>query len=210
MPAISYNNIRLEIKKEQLAELPQAEFPGNSIVIDNALDCRKAMRFLMRQPRVGFDTETRPTFRKGVHHNVALLQVSTLEECFLFRLNHIGVTDEVIELFESDRVMKIGLSVKDDLHQLFGVREFDPQNVVELQSYVKDFGISDNSLQKVYAVIFGERISKGQRLTNWEADKLTESQCAYASLDAYACLRMYNYLEAGNFNPVNSPYKTEE
>lgn len=199
-------NLVLEIQKDRLAELPIAEFPGRTILIDNPLDCKKAIKYLMTCPRVGFDTETRPTFKKGVHHNVALLQVSTLDQCFLFRLNHIGVTDEIVALFESSDVMKIGLSVKDDLHQLLASRQFNPSNVVELQTYVKQFGIADNSLQKVYAIIFGQRISKGQRLTNWEADTLTDQQRTYAALDAYACLKMYNHLNEGRFHPEQSPY----
>lgn len=200
----------LEISKEQLSELPQAEFPGRFTVINSLLDCRKAMRYLMTCTRLGFDTETRPTFRKGEHHKVALLQVSTEEECFLFRLNRIGVTEEIAALFESPDIMKIGLSVKDDLHQLHAARAFEPCNVVELQTYVKQFHINDNSLQKVYAIVFGKRISKGQRLTNWEAETLTEAQCVYASLDAYSCLEMYNHLEAGKFDPYTSPFRREE
>lgn len=200
------SDLTLEITKDQIAELPTAEFPGRVIVIDNPIDCRKALRYLLRCERLGFDTETRPTFRKGEHHKVALLQVSTLDECFLFRLNRIGVTDEIVALFESPNVMKIGLSVKDDIHQLMGLREFQPTNVVELQTYVKQWGIADNSLQKVYGVVFGRRISKGQRLTNWEADTLTPPQQSYAALDAYACLEMYNYLDSGAFDPAASPY----
>lgn len=203
-------NLLLEISKDQLNELPQAEFPGRFIVINNIVDCRKAMRYLMTCPRLGFDTETRPTFRKGEHHKVALLQVSTEQECFLFRLNRIGVTEEIAALFESPDIMKIGLSVKDDLHQLHAARAFEPRNVVELQTYVKQFHINDNSLQKVYAIVFGKRISKGQRLSNWEAENLTEAQCTYASLDAYSCLEMYNHLEAGKFNPSASPYRRAE
>ncbi len=200
----------LEITKEQLNELPHAEFPGRFVVINNPIDCRNAMRYLMTCKRVGFDTETRPTFRKGVHHNVALLQVSTEEECFLFRLNNIGVTDEIKAFFEAPDIMKIGLSVKDDMHQLHGSKDFEPRNIVELQTYVKQYHINDNSLQKVYAIIFGKRISKGQRLSNWEAETLTEAQCTYASFDAYACLEMYNYLEEGKFDPLTSPYRREE
>lgn len=199
--------MELTITKEEIAELPQAEFTGRVIVIDNPVDCRKALRYLMTQERLGFDTETRPSFKRGEHHKVALLQVSTLDECFLFRLNRIGLTPEIIALFESPDIMKIGLSIKDDMHQMHSLGDFDPQNMVELQSHVKQYAITDNSLQKVYAIIFSERISKGQRLTNWEADTLSESQCGYAALDAYACLRIYNHLEAGGFDPAGSPYQ---
>ncbi len=200
----------LAISKEQIAELPIAEFPGRSIVINSPLDCRKAVRYLMSQPVLGFDTETRPSFRKGRMNRVALLQISTFDECFLFRLNHIGFPPELAQLFEDPNIVKVGLSIKDDIHQLASVASFQPANVVELQTFVKDFQVADNSLQKVYGVIFNKRISKGQRLTNWEAETLTDAQQAYASLDAYACLQIYSYLSSGEFHPELSPYVKPE
>lgn len=200
----------LGISKEAIAELPQAVFGGRIIVINSPLDCRKAIKYLMTQPIIGFDTETRPSFHKGQPHKVALLQLSTADECFLIRLNRTGLTPEIKELMESDKVLKVGLSIKDDLHSLSALDTFDPKNIIELQTYVKSFDIADNSLQKVYAVIFNERISKGQRLTNWEAETLTEAQQGYAALDAYACYRIYTHLQSGAFSPDSSPYRIEE
>lgn len=200
----------LGISKEAISELPQALFGGRIIVINSPLDCRKAIKYLLTQPIVGFDTETRPSFHKGNPHKVALLQLSTAGECFLIRLNRTGLTDEIKELMESEDVLKVGLSIKDDLHSLSALGQFKPRNVLELQTYVKAYDIADNSLQKVYAVIFNERISKGQRLTNWEAENLTEAQQGYAALDAYACYRIYTHLRSGGFNPADSPYKIEE
>lgn len=179
-------------------------------MINSPLDCRKAIKYLMTQPIVGFDTETRPSFHKGSPHKVALLQLSTADECFLIRLNHTGLTPEIIEFMESERVLKVGLSIKDDLHSLSALGDFNPANVLELQTYVKAYDIADNSLQKVYAIIFNERISKGQRLSNWEADTLTEPQQGYAALDAYACYKIYTHLRAGKFNPAECPYRIEE
>lgn len=196
----------LEISKETLATLPAATFPGRSILITNAADARAAMKYLSRCKRVGFDTETRPSHFKGRVYKVALLQLSTETECFLFRLHHTGFTDEMVEFFCNPDVVKIGLSIKDDIHALNKLREFEPQGIVELQTYVKDFDIGSNALNKVYAIIFNQRISKSQRLTNWEAPTLTEAQQAYASLDAYACLRIYDYLNSGYFHPEDSPY----
>ena len=200
----------LGISKEAIAELPQAAFEGRIIMINSPLDCRKAIKYLMTQPVIGFDTETRPSFHKGNPHKVALLQLSTADQCFLIRLNRTGLTPEIKELMESDKVLKVGLSIKDDIHSLSALEPINPGNIVELQTFVKDYEIADNSLQKVYAIIFNERISKGQRLTNWEAETLTEAQQAYAALDAYACLKIYNHLTNGDFNPADSPYRIEE
>lgn len=200
----------LEIKKEQLAGMPTAVYDGRVIVVDNASDCRSAISYLLKQPVVGFDTETRPSFKKGHPHSVALLQLSTLEECFLIRLNRIGLTDDIVRLFECADIVKVGLSVRDDISSMMKLKSFEPRNVVELQTYVKQFDIADNSLQKVYGIIFGSRISKGQRLSNWEAENLSESQQAYAALDAYACIKIYRHLMSGCFDPESSPYHMED
>lgn len=190
--------------------MPAAVFPGKIRVVDNAADARAALRYLSRQPIVGFDSETRPSFRRGSTHNVALVQLSTHEICFLFRINKMGFVEPLRRFFELADVKKIGLSTKDDFHGLHKMGEFEPQGFVELQDYVKEFGIIDASLQRIYAILFGERISKGQRLTNWEAAELTESQQHYAALDAWSCIRIYEHLSSGRFDPAVSPYHVEE
>ncbi|MCM1297279.1 MAG: 3'-5' exonuclease domain-containing protein 2 [Muribaculaceae bacterium] len=198
------------ITKEQLSLLPTVTFPGRSILISTIADAKAAMVYLNKQSIVGFDTETRPSFRKGSVHKVALLQLSTADECFLIRLNQLGLFDSLKTFFENENILKIGLSIKDDFHSLMRLGEFQPGGFVELQSFVKQYDIADNSLQKIYAVIFNERISKSQRLTNWEADELTEAQQAYASLDAWACLKIYNHLINGRFDPAKCPFIVTE
>lgn len=145
---------------------------------------------------VGVDTETRPSFRKGTTHKVALLQISTHDTCFLFRLNRLGLPDFLEEFLQND-VLKVGLSLKDDFAMLRRRNTKDPRtgNWIELQDYVPRFGIEEKSLQKIYALLFGKKISKSQRLSNWEAEVLTEAQQAYAATDAWACVEIYNYLD---------------
>lgn len=196
----------LSISKQQILELPEVKYPGKVILVDSAAKCRSALAYLNRVDQVGFDTETRPSFQKFRHYNVSLAQISCDDECFLFRLKQIGSIDGFMRFLENGDVNKIGLSLKDDFHSLAKLAEFEPQGFVELQSFVKDYQISDNSLQKIYGIIFNQRISKNQRLTNWEASELTESQQHYAAIDAWACQRIYNHLRAGNFHPETSPY----
>lgn len=196
----------LSITKQQLAELPEVKYPGKVILVDSASRCRSALTYLNRVGQVGFDTETRPSFQKFRHYNVSLVQISAGDECFLFRLKQIGAIDGLLKFLENPDVQKIGLSLKDDFHSLARLQEFNPQGFVELQSFVKDWEIADNSLQKIYGIIFGQRISKNQRLTNWEAQELTEHQQLYAAIDAWACQRIYNHLQAGMFSPADSPY----
>ncbi|MCM1292594.1 MAG: 3'-5' exonuclease domain-containing protein 2 [Bacteroides sp.] len=198
--------LQISIPKELISDMPQAVFGGDIRVIDNAADARAAVRYLSRQPIVGFDTETRPTFKRGVNRKVALVQLSTDDVCFLFRICNSGLTEPLRHFFEIEEVKKIGLSIKDDFHGLHKLAEFTPGGFVELQDYVHRFNIVDASLQRIYAILFGERISKAQRLTNWEAPELTQAQQHYAALDAFACLKIYRHLTAGDFDPRTSPY----
>lgn len=183
------------IDKKLISEMPKVVFPGRIIIIYTEDDARKAVAYLNRCSVVGVDTETRPSFKKGKVNSVALLQVATSDTCFLFRLNRIGIPDFLEEFLQND-VLKIGLSLRDDFNMLHRANNKDPRvgNWIELQDYVSRFGIQEKSLQKIYAILFGEKISKSQRLSNWEADVLTEAQQQYAATDAWATLRIYQKL----------------
>lgn len=200
------HNIDISISKEQLSTLSPATYPGGVVMVNNTETIAKALEHLYQCDAVGFDTETRPAFKKGEHHTPALMQVATDERCFLFRLCDTGLTPELIRWLEDPSCIKVGLSLRDDFRQLKSLSAFEPQGFVELQTAVRDYCIRDMSLSKIYAVIFGQRISKKQRITNWEAPQLTLSQQHYAALDAWACLKIYRQLKAGLFNPALSPY----
>ena len=181
--------------KARIQQLPRALFEGRIVVVLSESEAAKAVDYLPSQPVIGIDTETRPSFRKGVKYYVSLLQVSSRDICFLFRLKHTGMCEPIVRLLEDTTVPKIGLSLHDDIRQLHEVAQFEPGYYIELQQKVKDFGVEDLSLQKLFANFFGERISKGQRLTNWEADVLSESQKRYAATDAWACILLYEEME---------------
>lgn len=176
--------------------MPQVLFPGRIITIYTEGEVQRAVDYLLDQPILGIDTETRPSFQKGKCYKVCLVQVSTHDTCFLFRLNFFGLPKALIRLLEDTSVPKVGLSLKDDFASLKKRANFNPGKYIELQEYVKSFGIQDMSLQKLYANVFGERISKAQRLSNWEANLLTDAQKRYAATDAWACIRLYEELEA--------------
>lgn len=201
--------ISISITKQQLSELPTVEFPGDITVLETLPDALEALRELRQCSVVGFDTETKPTFRKGQTNTVALIQISTLDHSYLFRLNRLGLFDELREFLETDQVVKVGLSLRDDFHVLHRIAPFEPGAFVDLQDVVKQYHITDSSLQKIYGIIFQGRISKSQRLSNWEAKELSPGQQVYASIDAWACLRLYFYLKAGEFKPDSSPYINE-
>jgi ribonuclease D len=186
------------ITKEELTFLPTEEYKGRIIVIDQVKDANRAVEFLSQQSRVGFDTETRPSFKKGQRYKIALMQIATDEVCFLFRLNKTGFPNALEAFLCNKAILKIGLSLRDDFGAIKKRTSIEPANFLDLQNYVGQFGITDASLQKIYAIMFGKKISKGQRLTNWEAPNLTEQQQKYAALDAWACLRVYNQLNKEN------------
>ncbi|MDE5774279.1 MAG: 3'-5' exonuclease domain-containing protein 2 [Muribaculaceae bacterium] len=197
------------ISKTDLAVLPVAAFHGNIIVVDSPEQVDDAIAVLRAADIIGFDTETRPSFKKGQTYSVSLLQLSTHDTCFLFRINKIGVPESLKALLEDEDKLKIGLSLHDDFHNMHKLCEFTPAGFVDLQPFVKDYMIADNSLARIYGILFSQRISKGQRLTNWEAKNLTKCQQAYAALDAQACIEIYQYLMSGQFDPWTSPYLQE-
>jgi ribonuclease D len=187
MPKVIYN----KFEKQLISSLPVAEFTGRIEVVLSASEAERAVNFLLSQPILGFDTETRPSFKRGFQHKVALLQVATEDICFLFRLNHIGLAPSIVRLLEDATLPKIGLSWHYDINSLQKLGPFKTGHFIDIQHYVHDIGIEDMSLQKIYANLFGQKISKRQQLSNWEADVLSDKQKIYAATDAWACINIY-------------------
>ena len=181
--------------KKNISDLPRVTFPGKIIVVITETEANKAVDFLLSADILGIDSETRPVFKKGRHHKVALLQVSTKDVCFLFRLNLIGMPACIVRLLEDTTVLKVGLSLHDDFSMLHQRAEFKIGRFIDLQNIVSEFGIEDLSLQKLYANLFHERITKRQQLSNWEAPILTEQQKIYAATDAWTCIQLYERLQ---------------
>ncbi len=210
MTDILYN----KFDKKRIPTLPRVTFPGRIVTIYTEKQAESAVRFLLSQSILGIDTETRPVFRKGQHHKVALLQVSTHDTCFLFRLCNIGLPRCIIDFLEDVNVPKIGLSLSDDMLMLHKRSPFKPGLFIDLQDMVKDFGIEDLSLQKLYANFFHERISKREQLSNWENDILTDKQKLYAATDAWTCINLYEKMcqlkESGDFETITNEETTEQ
>ena len=182
--------------KKLIPTLPRYTFEGRIIVIQSENEANRAVAFLRTQKIVGIDTETRPSFRRGQQHKVALIQIATPDICFLFRLNYMWFPDSLIKLLEDTQIAKVGLSLKDDIHQLEQrYPGFSPQHFIDLQQIATRMGIEDMSLAKLFANFFRQRISKNAQLSNWEADALDEKQRVYAATDASACLLLYSRMQ---------------
>lgn len=187
-------DLKKSITKEEIEQLPIFVFSGEIVVIEDAENAEKIAESLKEYRYLGFDTETRPAFRKGEVYKVGLLQLATFDEVYLFRLNKCGFPLALRQVLEEPDIVKIGVGVRDDLRNLQKVGKFTPASFVDIQEYAPQFGIEDKSFSKLMAIIFGVRISKRQRVTNWEAPELTEAQIRYAATDAWGSLKMYQRL----------------
>ena len=181
-----------KVDKAMISQLKRVEFYGKIYVVTSPVEAEHVVDYLLSQPILGFDTETRPAFEKGKRYQCSLLQVSTRTDCFLFRLNKTGLCPAVVRLLGDEQVTKVGLAWNNDMLSLRQLGSFKPGRFIDLQDMVRELGVEDQSLVKIYANLFGERISKAERLSNWERSELTDKQMEYAAIDAWACVRIYN------------------
>lgn len=181
------------ISKEELEILPQASFDGEIGIIDKKGEkYDKAIAYLSSQRIIGFDTETKPIFQANVKKNsVALLQLAGKDKAFIFRLHHLGLTDDLCKILSSNKIIKVGVAVHDDIRGLQRHCKFVPKGFVDLQAVGINWGIREKSVRKMAAIILGVKISKSQQLSNWETDELSRAQVLYAATDAWICQRMY-------------------
>jgi len=185
-----------EISKDEILELPLKKFEGEVVIIDSEKGLNEIVDELKANAYLGFDTETKPNFKKGIsnHNSVALLQLSTLDKAYLFRLNMIGLPKALADILADEDIVKIGVAVKEDIKGLRHINDFEPGGFLDLQTYVKAFGIKNSSLKKITAIILNFRISKSQQLSNWESKPLKDKQIRYAATDAWVCLKIYEML----------------
>jgi len=189
---------RENISVEELAEHELSWFKGEIVLVDDLKKFHEVLPRIEGYKVLGFDTETRPTFKKGRKNPVSLIQLSTGNLACLFRINKIGIPDELLKLLSDPKVTKAGVAVRDDIKFLASIRSFTPEGFIDLQTLVKDYGIQSSGLKKLAAIVLGFRISKRQQVTDWEADQLTEAQQIYAATDAWVCHQIYEKLRSEN------------
>jgi ribonuclease D len=182
------------LTNEQVNDLPLYQFNGGIFVIDTFEKFDDFFPLLKGQKVLGFDTETRPSFKKGKVNPVSLLQITSSNQAFLIRINKIGLPEEVKEILSDPDILKIGLAIKDDIKILRDIGDFEPEGFIDLQDYVETFAIEAKSLKKITGIVLDKRISKAQQVTNWEKEELSEAQQVYAATDAWICLQIYRKL----------------
>ena len=195
--------MKKSITKEEINEMPRSHFNGEMHVIDRPEQVEQAVTYLQQFNAIGFDTEAKPSFKKGKSNGIALLQVASDEHAFLFRLNILGLPPEVAAMMANEDILKIGVGIKDDLRGLKRLRPFNPASFIDLQDYVQYFGIENYSLRKLSAIVLNMRISKRQQLSNWESAELKEGQIRYAATDAWAPLKIYQSLKNLNGHSIS-------
>ncbi len=197
------------ISKDDIKELPLKQFEGPVTVVEDPGKIVGIVKKLQQFDTIGFDTETKPSFKKGVSHDISLLQLSTQEEAYIFRLNRTGFNGALSNLMSNPEVAKVGVGIRDDIRGLLQLNEFTPKGFIELQDLAPKCGIDALSLKNLAGLLLGFRVSKRQRLSNWEADQLTEGQVLYAATDAWMALQIYNQLKT--LKPThNESAKTEQ
>lgn len=182
------------ISHDELIQLPQIEFRGEITLVESLKYIEEVLIFLKSQKFLGFDTETRPSFKKGLINKVSLLQLASPERVILFRLNKIGFPVELAKILADEKIVKVGAAIRDDIRILQKLQTFKPGGFIDLQHIVKDYGIENKGVRKLAGIILKGRVSKSQQLTNWEAPEITENQKIYAATDAWICLRMFQNL----------------
>ena len=192
-----------KISNEEVNALELGQFEGEIVMAHSKKEVQEVLDILWKEEVIGFDTETKPSFRKGIKNDVSLIQMATPEQAFLIRLNHTGVTADLKDLMSSSKITKVGIALRDDLKDLQDLATFDPAGFVELNHLVKQIGIESNGLRKLAAIILGIRVSKSAQTSNWENDVLSEKQIRYAATDAWVCIEMYRQLvERGMIPPI--------
>lgn len=184
-----------EITKQQVNELPLQRYEGKVIVVSNHEQLASALQELNEASVIGFDTESKPTFRKGDYNPVAMIQMAIPGKVFLIRINLTGFTPGLQELFANENVVKAGISIRDDIKEMQRQAYFEPANVIDLNDIAKEAGVKNIGVRSLAGIFLGIRISKGQQTSNWERETLSEGQIAYAATDAWVCLEIYKKLD---------------
>jgi ribonuclease D len=191
------NRYSESITPEELEKFELSWFRGKIVVVENMKSFNETFPRILNSEILGFDTETRPSFRKGRKNKVSLIQLANEEIACLIRINKVGIPAELSELLADPRIIKAGVAVHDDIRFLKRVKGFNPSGFIDLQKLVRDYGIQCSGLKKLSAIVLGFRISKRQQVTDWEAEQLTEAQQIYAATDAWVCHQIYMKLVNG-------------
>jgi ribonuclease D len=179
------------ISREEMSELPVRRYEGSVHVVAGHPALQHAMQDLLQEGVVGFDTETRPAFRSGESYLPSLVQFATASAVYLLQAQRQDLFGAMREIFSSEKIIKVGVSVTDDMRNLKRLFEFDERSVVDLGKVAERHGLKQTGVRNLAGIFLGMRIPKSAKTTNWAARRLTPQQIAYAATDAWACRELY-------------------
>jgi len=188
------SSLKTNITQDELNVLPLHAYSGKVHVITDAKYFPKIAAEVSKNGVVGFDTETRPSFKKGQSYKLALIQLATRNKVYLIRTHYTGLDEHIISIFENENIIKTGVAIRDDIKALQALKNFKPAAFVDLATLARQVGLQVESVKKLAALVLGFRISKSAQTSNWEASTLTEKQIEYAATDAWVCLELYHKL----------------
>ena len=183
--------IQRRILREQMMELPIRRYEGEVRLVETPADLEQAMQDIRQESVAGFDTETRPAFRKGESYLPCLAQVATARAVYLFQIQQRDFSAALREILSSDQIVKAGVSLADDLKKLKGIFLFEEKAIVDVGSVARRHGLKQTGVRNLAGIFLGFRIPKGTKTSNWAAPRLSAQQVTYAATDAWACRELY-------------------
>lgn len=186
---------KLHITKAEINELPMGRYEGPVHLIRTQDEAEEAANLLKKEKLLGFDTETRPAFRRGESYHPSLLQLASANEVFLFQIKQTGLPAALLNVLTDKHIVKSGVSLRDDLKELRHLADFKPGGFIELADCAKKAGIKNLGLRSMGALLLGFRISKKEQVSNWARSELSASQITYAATDAWIGRELYLHLD---------------
>lgn len=187
----SQQTLQLEIAPEVISQLPTLEYNHGIHIIKSLAEAKKAIEVLQKEPILGFDTESRPSFKKGENYPISIVQLATENAAYIFQISLIGSLQPLEPIFCSSEVLKIGIAIREDLRRLYELSPLNLNGFVELTHLSTQLGIKQTGLRNLVAILLGKRICKGPQRSNWSNPVLTQRQLIYAAIDAWACRILY-------------------
>lgn len=188
------------IDNDEIVKLPRLSFAGEAFVISTEEELWDKIKLFSTSSILGFDTESKPSFKKGRNNGIALVQLSDEKTALIIRVKEVGLPNELVAILENEKIVKVGAAIRDDLKGLKSIRNFNPKGFVDLQQIAGNYNIEGQSVRMLAAIVLGVRVSKSQQLSNWEAESLSFAQIDYAAIDAWVCREIYLKLNA--INPI--------
>ena len=176
---------------EEVNAMPLVQYEGPIHLIQTEKELNKALASLKKEKLLGFDTETRPAFRKGKSYHPSLIQLACSRSVYLIQLNRFSGIKKLIPLLENPDVLKVGVAIGDDVKKLAVLEPFEGNGFMDVSKMAHVLGIKRSGLRNLTALLFEKRISKRAQLSNWAREHLTEAQIRYAATDAWISRKLY-------------------